>query len=146
MWWERCVKPQLQREIRSYEAEKRRCYRTMEKYLYTCIYEILRSDIPPENKRSHLNRYKAKLCRLLTRQMRTNLLDTSMNDRMEEQDPSLYHIIRNKQRREQREINKVTDHMGVLHTTPQDITQVFVQHYTSLFASRRVEEVSIQEI
>jgi hypothetical protein len=65
---------------------------------------------------------------------------------MEEEDPSLYHIIRNKQRREQREINQVPDHMGILHTTPQEITQVFVQHYTSLFTSRRVEEVSIQEI
>jgi hypothetical protein len=97
MWWERCVKPQLRREIRSYEAEKRWCYRTMENHLYTCIDEISRSDIPLENKRSHLNLYIAKLCRLHVRQMRTDFLDASVNDRMEEEDPSLYHIIRNEQ-------------------------------------------------
>jgi hypothetical protein len=45
----------------SYEAEKRRCYRTMENHLYTCVYEILRSDIPPEHKRAHLNRYKSEI-------------------------------------------------------------------------------------
>jgi hypothetical protein len=78
--------------------------------------------------------------------MRTDLLDTSVNDRMEPEKPSLYHIIQNKQRREQWDINQVTDHMSVLHRTPHEITQVFVQHYTSLFASRRVEEASIKVI
>jgi hypothetical protein len=50
--------------------------------------------------------------------MQTDILATSVNDRMEDEDPPLYHIIRTKQLREQREINQVIDHTDAPHTTP----------------------------
>jgi hypothetical protein len=78
--------------------------------------------------------------------MRADLLDTSVNDCTEDKDPLLYHIIRTKQRREQREINQVIDHMDILHTTLHEIKRMYVQHFTRLFAIRWVEEVSIHAI
>jgi hypothetical protein len=93
MWWERCEKGQLKKETLLYEAERQRDYITMENHLYECIYDILCSDIPPNDKRPHLNRYKAKLLRLQAGQMQTDLLHTSVHDCLEEQEPLLYHII-----------------------------------------------------
>jgi hypothetical protein len=90
-------------EIRHYEAERQRDYRTMENHLYTCIYD-LRSDNPTDDKRPYLNRYKAKHLCIQARKMQKDLLDTSALDSMEDEEPSLYHILRTKQRMEQRKM------------------------------------------
>jgi hypothetical protein len=47
---------------------------------------------------------------------------------------------------EKRDIRRVIDHTGAFHTTPHETMRVFMQHFTGLFAPRRVEEKSIQVI
>jgi len=58
MWWELCVKPQLQRLLRQEEAERRANYRHMENHLYECLYDVLRSNAPARDKLPALQRYK----------------------------------------------------------------------------------------
>jgi hypothetical protein len=118
----------------------------MQNHLYECIYDLLRSDIMPNDKRPYLNRYKATLLRLQAGKMQTHLLHTSEHDCLEEEQPSPYHIIRNKQRREKRDIRQMIEHTGALHTTPHEITWVFMRHFTGLSALRRVEEERMQAI
>jgi exonuclease III len=49
LWWEPCVKPQLQRLFRQEEAERRANYRNMENHLYKCLYDVLRSNAPAKD-------------------------------------------------------------------------------------------------
>jgi hypothetical protein len=97
-------------------------------------------------KQPYLNRYKAKLFCLQAGQIQTDLPDTSAHDCLEDEEPSLYHIIRTKQRKEQWEIREAIDHTGTLHTTPHEITRVFMQHFTGLLAPCRVEDETIHAI
>jgi hypothetical protein len=62
MWWEGCVKTQLQRLIRQEEAERRVNYRHMENHLYESINDILRSTTPETEKLPALQRYKQNWC------------------------------------------------------------------------------------
>ena len=59
----------------------------MEDYLYTCIYDIQKQDIPPDKKIVALNRYRAKLVRLQARRMEHLRLDTSERDMIDEKKP-----------------------------------------------------------
>ena len=64
MWWERRVKPQLQRLLRQEEAERRANYRNMNNHLYECFYDVLRCNGTARDELLTLQRYKAKLVRL----------------------------------------------------------------------------------
>ena len=44
IWWDRYVKPRLQRYLTILSAESRRDYKIMEEHLYTCIYDIQKRD------------------------------------------------------------------------------------------------------
>jgi hypothetical protein len=62
MWWERCVKPQLQRLLRQ-ETAKKANWRAMENHLHACINDIIKCTKTPTEKFLELKRYKAKLIR-----------------------------------------------------------------------------------
>ena len=61
IWWDRCVEPRLQLYLRIWGAESRLDYRVMEDHLYTCIYDIQKSDTSPDRRLAALNRYRAKV-------------------------------------------------------------------------------------
>ena len=50
MWWQRCIKTQLQRFARAEDRERGRNYRHMENHLHDCLYDIIRSDFTEEKK------------------------------------------------------------------------------------------------
>ena len=54
----------------------------MENFLYECIYDILSSSAPQEEKWPALKRYKAKIVKLHTDRINTILLDNNENDRL----------------------------------------------------------------
>jgi hypothetical protein len=56
IWWDRFVKPRLQRYLRIWGAERRRDFKVMEEPLYTCIYDIQKHDTSPDKKLAALNR------------------------------------------------------------------------------------------
>jgi len=51
-WWVRYVKPQLRNFVHHEVAERSKDHRQMENYLYDCIYGILHSSMPQEDKNS----------------------------------------------------------------------------------------------
>jgi hypothetical protein len=104
MWWERCVKPQIKRLVRQEEAERRAQLRNMENHLYECLYDILKSNAPANEKLPALKRYKAKLVRLHAEQRTKHLLDTKENDMLEGEEPTLYQVLRIMRRRETRDM------------------------------------------
>jgi hypothetical protein len=65
----------------------------MEKHLYECLYDIIRSDIPETIKFLELQRYNAILVELHAMPKEKLLLDTRDYDRVDDEEPSLYHLL-----------------------------------------------------
>jgi hypothetical protein len=86
--------------IRKEQYERNKDYKIMENHLYQCIYDILLSDIPEPAKLPALQRYKAKIVRLHARRMEKVMLDNNAQDKMEDEEPSLFHNLKMVKRRE----------------------------------------------
>jgi hypothetical protein len=133
MWWERCAKKELQRPMRSDDIERKRNFRHMENHLYECLYGIIRSAVPETDKFLELKRYKAKLVQLHAMRRENIMLDTSDYDKMDDEEPSLYHLLKTLRRRDTRAILQFQDSLGNIITCPQDISNIFLQHLRQKF-------------
>ena len=132
-WWERHIKMNVRRLARRVECERSKEHKTMENHLYTCLYDILRADIPEAEKYPHLQKYKAKIVRLNARRREKILLDIHPKDRLDGEDLTLYQILKIRRRKQAREIMRIRDNHGREHTTPAGIAEAFVKYYTRTF-------------
>ena len=132
-WWERCVKANIRRLARQVETEKTRTHKLMEEHLYQCMQDIIKANIPEAEKHPALQKYKAKLVRLYAQKREKLLLDTQPKDRMENENLSLYQLVKINKRRTAREITQIQDEQGNRHTTFQGIAATLVQHYAKTF-------------
>ena len=128
MWWERYVKKPLQRLLRQEESERTSNLRIMEYHLYGCLYDILLSDSPETDKFPALQRYKAKIVRLHPERNARLLLDTTAHDSMEDEEPSLYHVLKILRRRENRTIQQAQDSQAHNITKPKEVRSAIVTH------------------
>ena len=143
IWWERCVKKSLCQLIRRAETERYADHRKMENHLYQCIYDILRTEKPEAKKYEILKRYKAKIVCLHARKMEKLMLDIDKQDKIEDEEPSLFHILKRRKRCKAREIRKIQDLQGNMYTQPQDIIDTFMTHLTQKYEHIDVDENSI---
>ena len=111
----------------------------MENHLYECLYDILKANIPETEKQPALQKYKAKIVQLHAKRREKILLDTHANDRMEDEDPSLYHVLILHKRRDTRLITQINDADGTTHTTFKGISTTFVQHFAQKFRPLEVD-------
>jgi exonuclease III len=139
MWWERCIKTQLQRFSRAEDRERGRNYRNMENHLHECLYDIIRSDFTEAKKYAELNRYKAKLVRLHATKKVKYLLDTSEHDRMDDEEPSLFHLLKTLRRRSTRTILKIQDPQGRVFTRQSEITNIFLNHLRHKYGHMNID-------
>jgi len=65
----------------------------MENHLYQGIYDILRTDKTEAEKYPILKRYKAKIVCLHARKKEKLMLDVDKQDKIEDEEPSLFHIL-----------------------------------------------------
>jgi hypothetical protein len=134
------VKPQIQRLLTQEEAKRRANYRNMEHNIYECIYDILRSIALATVSFTDLQRYKAKLVRLLAARKSKILLDIREKDKLENEEPSLFHFVRIRWRRAAREFTQVTDLQCITHTTPSGTVANFVSHLSNKYKPIDVDE------
>ena len=127
-WWERCVKKRLRQLLRRAESESYADNRMMENPLYQCIYDVLRIDIPEAEKFLMLKRYKAKIVCLHSRRKEKLMLDVNGKDKMEDEEPMLFHVLKRRKRCEAKEIRMIKDRQGNSYTRSQDIMDTFVQY------------------
>ena len=132
-WWERQVKPNVRRLARRVATEKQRTHKLMENHLYDCIYDIINANIPEAAKYIPLQKYKAKIVRLNAQKREQLLLDTHPYDRLDEENPSLYQVLKIRKRQAAREITTITDEDGTAYTAQKDVADVFVHHYERTF-------------
>jgi hypothetical protein len=98
-----------QAPIRREEAERNKNHNIMENHLYECLYDILRGEAPETDKYYTLQIYKAKIVNLHSRKRAKILLDTNAHNKMEDEGPTLYHVVQQRRRRELREIREIQD-------------------------------------
>jgi len=73
-------------------------------------------------KLSSLNRYKAQLVRLHAHKVETLMLYTTVHDKLDGHEPSLFQVLKIQKRREAQTVRQViTEHKDIFHT--------FVAHY-----------------
>ena len=132
-WWERQVKPNVRRLARRVATEKHRTYKIMETHLYECLHDIINANIPETEKYIPLQKYKAKIVRLNAQKREQLLLDTHPYDRIDEESPSLFQVLKIRKRQAAREITRITDEEGTVYTAQKDIADIFVRHYERTF-------------
>jgi hypothetical protein len=120
--------------VRRMMKERNEEYRGMENFLYACMYDVINADLPPAEKRLHLNRYKAKLVRLHAQRTEGIMLDQHAYDKLQGEPPSLFHVLKQNRRREARTINSVQDRHGAVFTSTSDICVAFANHFLQTYA------------
>jgi hypothetical protein len=76
----------------------------------------MRRAVRDTDKYYDIQRYKAKIVNLHARRRAKVLLDTRAKDKMEDEEPSLYHVIQQRRRREIREIKEMQGAEGMTYT------------------------------
>ena len=87
--------------------------------------------MPQEDKWPALQKFKMKIVKLHVDRLQTMLLDTDDKDRMDSEEPTLYHVLKMQKRRTARTIRKVQDSLGQTHETPQGIIQTFARYFNA---------------
>jgi hypothetical protein len=132
-WWEKSVKQQIRKLFMRLGAEKRHQEREMENVYYYCICDILQN---PEKRRRMLadvNNFKAKIVQLHNARMEAAKLDVEDRVTYKDEKASIYHIIKQKSRREQRTVTRILDQTDSEQTTNRGIVAVFQEFLRSKF-------------
>jgi hypothetical protein len=88
---------------------------------YECLYDILRSDTPETEKPLALQRYKFKIVRLHGTRRSTTLLDLNDHDKLDGEEPSLFHVLKLFRRREGRRSDKYRTYLALLTPDPRTL-------------------------
>jgi hypothetical protein len=132
--------------MRIWSAERRRDFKIMENHLYTCKYNIQKSDMSPEKKMASLNRYRAKLISLQARSTERLRLDASERDIIDGEETSLYQLIKSSKRREARTIRRIQDPGGRITDDPKEIEHIFLTHLKEKYSAIDVADSCIAEM
>ena len=81
-----------------------------------------------QKKYAELNRYNAKLVQLHATSRVKTLVGTMEHDRMDDEEPSLFHLLKTLRRRNTRTILKIQDPQGRVLTRQSEITNIFLNH------------------
>jgi hypothetical protein len=117
-------------------AERNADCRHMENHLYTCMYEVLKSDETHEEILRKLNGFKAKIMRLHAKRIDQIMLDQAGHDTLTDEPPSLFHLIKQKKRCEKRTITAIQDSQGEVVTDTSAICKVF-----ETFLQKKYEQI-----
>jgi hypothetical protein len=134
LWWDRHIRRHLQFLSRQHEARQRKEIRLMDDHLYQHIYDIIKSEMPHATKRQTLNKDKAKILRLWSYRHKTILLDTAEHDALDDEELSLYQMVKIRHRNEERVILKIRDARGVVQDDPTEVCNVFRRYLLEKYA------------
>jgi hypothetical protein len=97
---------------------KKASWKAMEQHIHECINDIIKNQQPPAEKYSHLQKYKAKLIRHHAEYKRHILKDVSERDRGTDQEPTLFHSLRQRGGKQAKPFYKSWTNKGSSTTPP----------------------------
>jgi hypothetical protein len=110
------------------------------------MYEVLNSDEAPDEKISKLNGFKAKIMRLHANHTDRIMLDQANNDKLDDEPPSLFHLIKQNKRCEKRTITAIQDIQGEVVMDTAAICTVFETFLQKKYEHTEPDSESTQEI
>ena len=105
----------------------------MENFYYAAIYDLLRDPGHDASKLIALKGLKEMIIRLNSTHRQRLLVDTSDQDRLLGEDPSLYHLIKAWRRQENRQMNEILDDDEIPQTSSASILKAFAVHFRKKF-------------
>ena len=132
--------------IRKEQHERNKDYKLLENHLYQCIYDILLSYIPEPAKLPALKRYKTKIVRLDARRMEKVMLDNSAQDKMEDEEPSLFHILKMVKRRETRVVRQIVDMQGNNVSGHRNVLNTFATHLRQKYEPTDIDQTCVTRL
>jgi hypothetical protein len=108
--------------------QKREDYRKLENRYYEVVYDILRGPRDSQDKTIELKRMKGKIVRLNSAYYQHMMLGSGQQNNYIE-GPTQYHIIRGRERREQRTVHSLQTEDGELLVTSRAIPHAFHDRY-----------------
>jgi hypothetical protein len=119
--------------------ERASAFREMNNFLHKAIYDLLTSHRDCSDKYRGLKSLKAQISRLHAQKYRSMTLDTGVEDRYGEEEPSLFHLLRAAKRRE-RTVHQIhTPDAGTVNIS-HGILEVFRDHITSKYATIPIDQ------
>ena len=101
----------------------------MENFLYEDIFDALQEPIHHNKKITALKNLKAKIVRLNNISRQKVMIDTGYEDRIMGETPSLHHIVKTRQRQENRTMKQICDDHSTTHTASMVIIKAFTMQF-----------------
>jgi hypothetical protein len=106
----------------------------------------MRCDLQPANKLPIINRYKAQLVRNSANKPSKSFLQLAQRELLDDETPSLYHVIRTTRRRTARHILRITDDEGDTHETHSTLREPSSRPSQKKYEQITVDSDAINEI
>ena len=118
-------------------TSRRRDRQTLENFYYEAIYTALQEDNLRDTFLT-LKQLKAKMVRLYHEPHHHLFLDNDGQNKMEDEEPFLHHVLKRHKRQESRKINRVYDKDGNIQTTPINILCTF-----TIFMKKKYDTIQV---
>jgi exonuclease III len=125
MWWERVVKKSIRLFFIREGTEARRDARETENFYHACLYDLLQMPEQHENRTAKVNHLKAKLVNLFNTTRARGMIEVPPPEMYQDEQMSLFHLIKRRKRREQRTITHIIDPKGERQTSMKGILNTF---------------------
>ena len=136
----RYIKRMIRHLFNNEGTERRRDQLAMETFYYDAIYNILQETTIQESTSRTLKKLKASIVMLHYIEQQRILLDTDEHDRIAEEGPSLYHILKVRKRQEARMIQSIHGSYGNPQTNTADLLRTFTE-----FLRRKYDYIQVDE-
>jgi hypothetical protein len=146
MWWARYVKRMIRQLFINKGTECRRDRLAKETFYYDAMCNILQEATIQESTSRTLKELKARIVRLHHMERQRRLIDTEEQDRITEERPSLYHILKSRKRQEARIMHSIHDSDGNLQSNTFDLLRTFTEFMRWKYDHIQVDEDCIQRM
>ena len=125
-------------------ASRRRDRQTLENFYYEAIYTALQEDNLRDTTFLTLKQLKAKIVRLYHEPHHHRFLDDDQN-KMEDEEPTLHHLLKRHKMQESRTVNSVYDD-GNIQTTPMNVLRTFTMFMRKKYDTIQVDSDSVNRM
>jgi len=118
----------------------------MENFYYDVIHNLFRAPTDHATKATILKHMKANITRLHHEEQKRLFLNNAECDRIDDENPSLYHLIRAQKRQETIMLQAIQDRNGVTHTTVAEIMHILKDYMQTKFYTIPVDGESLRRL
>jgi hypothetical protein len=142
-WWVRLGKPRIRQMCRSEQKNRFRDFLRMENFYYECIYELVTDRTDGHRVFTELKHLRAVLVQMTSRKLHAQLHDLEPYDLRDTENPTLFHLIRQRKREEARVIRSIRDEEGNIQTSQSEIAATFMRFFQKKYDRMVVDQDSV---